>query len=68
MSPTLRIERRAQLIAELRELDRQDALEHTRRRSVPCASQGVASGVGREQAPQRETINILGAAWEVQCG
>jgi hypothetical protein len=62
MSPTIHRQRRAQLLAELQELDRLEALERTHlsqpKRREPLGSQPGTS----------ETVNILGATWEVKRG
>jgi hypothetical protein len=67
MSPAFARQRRAQLLAELRELDRLEAIAQP-----PCAECAAATARnGTETAASarpRETINILGANWEVKSG
>jgi hypothetical protein len=68
MSPTFARRRRAQLLAELRELDRLEALTQPQARRPECGAPSPGRSTEADPSRPRETINILGAAWEVQCG
>jgi hypothetical protein len=67
MSPTFARRRRAQLLAELRELDRLEGVTQPQARHAESGTP-AAGGTAETPSRPRETINILGATWEVQCG